>query len=424
MTAVAAPSMVHPTGRAPAMRASAGPAGAVPFLLHLLRGSTAREVESAPPALWRAVEHAAARHGMGPLLHQRLQAAGGGNAPPDTRVRLRDVHLHSKLRAEAARARLATVLQALRAAGVPVIVLKGAMLAEAVYAAPELRPMGDIDLLVPPDRLEAARAALLELGYGSPYAAVISGHHHLPRFRRTGSLPIEIHWTPFPIEFTSDTRLEEMWSTARPVTVAGVEVLALSPEHLLHHLCLHAAYSHRLWIPLLHLHDLVAVAGRYPELDRKRVASLTREAGTARFVHASLMLARRAFPSRIPDLLPGDVPTATDRAVVELVWSSFVEESDPLPRLLTRLAAAPGLGERLRLIRAYLLPPRQRLELHRDFDDRHPYRSYLMRLRRHGRRGGGRLVDLFRTRGPLRRAWRSARSRVLVERWARGETQS
>jgi hypothetical protein len=419
MNLAAAPSMPYPVGRRSEMRSTVPPTSAVLTLLQLLRRPSEEEFGPLTASTWLAVERAAVRHGLAPLLHDRLRNDTVLEIPADTLIRLRDVRLHSELRSAATRARLAVVLRRLQKADVPVIVLKGAVLAEEVYSTPGLRPMSDIDLLVPVDRLEDARATLLGLVYHSAASGPVTGHHHLPRFRKRGSLPIEVHWTPFPTERTVRKQLDDIWSSARPVTVAGMDVLSLAPEHLLHHLCLHAAYSHRLWISLLHLHDLAAVAERFPDLDRDRLAAISREADSDRFVHVALMLARRGFPGRIPDRLPLGEPSSLDRDVVDLVWASLADECNPLPRLLTRLAATPQFGERARLVSEFLIPPRQRLELHQDFVAGQPLRSHLLRLARHGRKAGRQMLDLFRRRGFVRRAWRSARSRALVERWAR-----
>ena len=56
------------------------------------------------------------------------------------------------------------VLEALDGAGVPVVLLKGAALSLSVYPDPALRTMGDLDLWVPRDRLDTARAALNAIG--------------------------------------------------------------------------------------------------------------------------------------------------------------------------------------------------------------------------------------------------------------------
>lgn len=61
-------------------------------------------------------------------------------------------------------ARMAIVLAALERAGVPVLVLKGFALAPLAYGDLGARPMEDVDLLVPPELIERAVAALEDEG--------------------------------------------------------------------------------------------------------------------------------------------------------------------------------------------------------------------------------------------------------------------
>jgi len=60
---------------------------------------------------------------------------------------------------------LARALRALNQADVPVMVLKGAALAQTVYPRLSQRPMGDADLLVRPEDRDRARGALEAAGY-------------------------------------------------------------------------------------------------------------------------------------------------------------------------------------------------------------------------------------------------------------------
>ena len=81
----------------------------------------------------------------------------------------------------------------------PVIPLKGAFLAEAVYGDIALRPMADFDLLVKPPDLPRAVEILRQLGYESeqPFdpAAQRAGFQDMPPMRRPGGAVVELHWT-------------------------------------------------------------------------------------------------------------------------------------------------------------------------------------------------------------------------------------
>jgi hypothetical protein len=153
-----------------------------------------------PPDGWRGLVREAVRHEVEALLFQRLQEAVPKPAvPPDVEQELRVMYACSALRSRALQAQLCTVLCALRERGIPVIVLKGAYLAEAVYDDGALRPMSDLDLLVPVEALSATEQLLVELGYGPvprpDVEATRAWCHHLVPFRKQGAASVEIHWT-------------------------------------------------------------------------------------------------------------------------------------------------------------------------------------------------------------------------------------
>jgi hypothetical protein len=81
--------------------------------------------------------------------------------------------------------------------GIPVVALKGVVLAVLVYSEPALRPMQDVDLLVRSGDLEAADAALRGLGYAShpsrpPSTWYKEYHHHLaPYLSSDGTVVVE-----------------------------------------------------------------------------------------------------------------------------------------------------------------------------------------------------------------------------------------
>ncbi|MEI6668919.1 MAG: nucleotidyltransferase family protein [Acidobacteriota bacterium] len=202
-------------------------------------------------AAWQRVADLAHQHALAPLLHAKLKQRAIA-PPPDVAQRVRATYLSSAARNIRLFHELGKVLGALRASNVPVIPLKGAWLAEAVYGNIALRPMGDVDLLVPFADIAQTLAALKPLGYVPDFdcdpVAEKAEHHHLPPISRPGGLTLEIHWTIVdPIYCTrfDDDELARMWARAGPATVGGVAVRALSPTDQLLHLCVHTSAHHR-----------------------------------------------------------------------------------------------------------------------------------------------------------------------------------
>lgn len=82
------------------------------------------------------------------------------------------------------------VLAEFRAAGIPVVVLKGAA-AAAHYPQPNSRSMGDIDLIVPPDHFEQAFSLMERLGWDNDLELEINPRH--AGFKKAGCPEIELH---------------------------------------------------------------------------------------------------------------------------------------------------------------------------------------------------------------------------------------
>ena len=204
------------------------------------------------------------------LVHHHLRAQGLEGAVPEVVARgLRRLYLGDAARGLALAQELRRVLRALGDAGVPTVVLKGAYLAHAVYPHPALRPMADLDLLVPRERLEAAEGVALALGYrpqGSPeeQRRTRQGHRHLPTLahpeRRT---LLEVHWHLVRPDSPLHFPLGGLWARVRPARVAGTEALALAPADLLLHLCLNFFLDrrYRTYAALGQLCDIAVVAG-------------------------------------------------------------------------------------------------------------------------------------------------------------------
>jgi hypothetical protein len=202
------------------------------------------------PDDWERVATLAAYHDVAPVLHRRLGQKGLVSGAPT--ARLRDASRASAARNLLLMADLGKILRAVQAGAIPLIPLKGAYLAEAVYRDIALRPMADLDLLVKPADLPRAIETLRGLGYESdqPFDPVAQqdGFQDMPPMRRPGGAMVELHWTL--VTPLCDARIDEhelagLWERSLPATIAGAPSRALAAEDLLLHLCMHASVHHR-----------------------------------------------------------------------------------------------------------------------------------------------------------------------------------
>jgi hypothetical protein len=153
---------------------------------------------------------------------------------------------------------LEKVLQIFKEIGVPVIVLKGAALANTVYDSIGNRPMSDVDLLIhPQDRLRII-PILENRGYqisGWPQRKFhpynISVTSEIDFIASYGTV-FDLHWELISFEWVrlmTRIDMQGFWKSAQPLNINGLQVLQLSPCDSLIHICLHLmmqAYAHKI----------------------------------------------------------------------------------------------------------------------------------------------------------------------------------
>lgn len=150
-----------------------------------------------------------------------------------------------------------------------VLVLKGAALAQTVYAAPGERPLRDVDILVPRDQVPRMENILQGLGYRTDRVEVRSGANLAYEcevlFVKTNPLlsQMEIHWSLIDSPFYQENiSTDWFWQTARPLSVGGVPTMMMGAEAQTLYLCAHSFLHHGgddwLW-----LHDVAQVIRFY-----------------------------------------------------------------------------------------------------------------------------------------------------------------
>ncbi len=266
---------------------------------------------------WGRIVRLAQRLGVSPLLARRVRQRDlEPTLPDDVRQSLRDLYYLNAARNTLLLRELAGVLTALSAHEVPVIVLKGAYLAEAVYGDLALRPMADVDLLVPQRAVRRAADVLAGLGYqptgtASPEFHPRPGAKHLPPLARPGAhAGIELHWSLVDAGDAPAINPREWWQSSTPATVGGAPARALCPEELVLHLSLHLVHCHRFSQDFRALADLAATMVRFADdLDWDRVLALA----TRRRWRGGVLLALWLAHQWLGAPLPGQVVSEIQR---------------------------------------------------------------------------------------------------------------
>jgi hypothetical protein len=214
------------------------PAPEYELLLDAIASTARTEVDGWDRAQWDRALHAAEWHRLAPLLFRHLSSHG--QPPAEVLGALEEAYLANAARNMFVSASLRRVLEALAAANIPAMLLKGAALLETVCPDPALREMLDLDVLVPAGDLDAANAALAPLGYrpqlADGYEHVRANHHHDPALVTEQEIvAVELHHHIAMAEERAHFDVAELWERARPAPAH----LLPAGEDLLLHVCLH-----------------------------------------------------------------------------------------------------------------------------------------------------------------------------------------
>jgi Uncharacterised nucleotidyltransferase len=216
---------------------------------------------------WSDLPTAAEAHGLAPLLSLHL-AGAGVRMPVEIRQHLVGLALHHR---EANRVRfqvLREVLDALEAASIPVLVLKGAALAHLLYPSTGLRPLSDLDLLVSSRLAGRAQSVLAEIGFNapsSPTSRALAAHHHLPaatRFCDGHIVHVEIHTDALSRDSRDSLSMEQLSGAPQSLSIEGRPARTLGHADMLWHLTRHVAECASL-LRLIWVADVVGYATRY-----------------------------------------------------------------------------------------------------------------------------------------------------------------
>ena len=124
-------------------------------------------------------------------------------------------------------------------AGIPVMLSKGIVVATEYHPSYALRPMSDVDLTIPCDRVDEAFSLLEHADWrqqvrypsGVQLKHIVALKHGCGFINETGE-QIDLHWRPVP-EFGSARAIRRIWASAVQTRIEEIELLRCSTTHLL-----------------------------------------------------------------------------------------------------------------------------------------------------------------------------------------------
>ena len=258
--------------------------------------------------IWHEILGRAIGCDVAPLLYYRLKDLQAVHlVPPAGMDRLKKVYQWHAARNMNLYAKLQEVRHAFAGEKIPLILLKGAVLADLVYGNVALRPMRDVDILVRRNDLDAADDLLGRMGY-TPTEAYrpkqwyhTFHHHNVPHVSSDHSLILELHHNIVPPGLPVSIPAEDLWQDPRTIEVMNETALALCPEKLILHLCVHLAYENRFYRSLRSLSDIAATVAFYKEIiDWPKFISHVRAYKADRAVYYAFWLAGSLVHAEVP----------------------------------------------------------------------------------------------------------------------------
>jgi len=229
--------------------------------------------------------------------------------------------------------------------GIPVLPLKGPVIGLLAYGDVAIRHVGDLDIMVSPDRVWEAEGILIRKGFqrthphfemtSRQWSVYFRNNHHFGYVHRDSKLSVELHWRFGSNRYLFPLRFDALWKDRQVLALGGINIPALSLEHTVLLLSTHGA-NHG-WSRLFWLDDLARLVARKDIIDWHRLMRLSDQIGTSRMVAGGVLLANLLLGSPIPG--PVRVHAAADkwlRNLMEIFFHLILTPVDPLCRPFTR----------------------------------------------------------------------------------------
>lgn len=288
---------------------------------------------------WLEARLIAQLHGIAPLLFSLLNKEGALDyIDPILRKYLSEQFTLNKERIKIITSELDSILEAANTKGVKVMPLKGSILTNRYYQDPALRPMADIDLLVPSQDEDSSVEVLNQKGYKqtsvTPYYKIFSSKKY-----NDSDIYLDGEHPENPINIDLRSELvfdmsgvycditEYIWNASDDGFYGYPHAMSLPPSALLLHLICHASkHLYKAVFRAIQLVDLVLVAQKFNDGDWQELAEVARSKRIERFIYAPLVLAERYMHLSTPPAVMSKLSENTPKYLRKYVQGAKLEE--------------------------------------------------------------------------------------------------
>lgn len=265
---------------------------------------------------WSYLVTLAGYHGVQPLLYCHLRQMDDRLLSGSHMTWLRGVvgarSAHSLILMQ----ELGRLSEVLEEQHLPMLALKGAVLAESIYGGIAVRPFVDIDMLIRRQDYARLEGVLQREGYGfrtlTPFQKAsylyINGQYTF--WRRIKSLGeasafIDVHTAIMPPGYAYTEDFDALMARSVTVPIAGRQVRTLGREDLLQVICYHG-FKNR-WDRFKYICDLSELLRASPDLDWETVYHRMYAMQSRRVLRLGLYLANEVLEAPLPDEVREDL---------------------------------------------------------------------------------------------------------------------
>ncbi|MEI7831697.1 MAG: nucleotidyltransferase family protein [bacterium] len=296
---------------------------------------------------WHKVQSLAQHHGVSPLVCKRLKEVAPDLVPPTAMQEMAAFQKANELRVIQMTADLIKVVRALEAEYIPVLCLKGPVLAQVLYGDPAMRLFGDLDILVKQCDYNHAEKVLHKLGLEPainelfPTYETTEGIFALERERHFEfphkQYVIELHWRITTREFPRALDIDGLFARSREVTVNGQMLRTISAEDQMIHACHHG--SHHYWEKFSYIADSASALSLIDGARWDNIVATSQEQGLYRPLLVSLGLCHDLSGLVLSETLTASiVVTPLVQRIVYMAKSYICREvghgADPLDKMM------------------------------------------------------------------------------------------
>lgn len=290
---------------------------------------------------WAYLEQAAFEHGVLPLVYWNLNTTC-----PELVPRQVLESLHADFSAITRRnlfftSELLQILHLLEEHNIPVVPLKGPILAATVYGDLAFRQFSDLDIMVREENVTLASQLLVDSGYErielDTDASRLDHEPYHWGFESPHGTLIELHWRA-PAHWRIKTGRaffpqspDKTWGTVKRIPLNGQAVSTFQPEETLLMLSLHGT-KHG-WRCLNWICDIAEIIQAYPNIEWDYLFEEAEKLGSKRMVNLALLLANELLDAQIPSKIAHhftEDPTLKALAQQVYAWISAEDDSSTL----------------------------------------------------------------------------------------------